>query len=377
MRVAVVHSFYRSGQPSGENAIVLEQVEALKRAGHEVELIAKSSDVEFSQTWSSVRAGINVAFGTGFDPTHLLRNFEPEIVHVHNTFPNVSLKWLAPFRDRLVVTLHNYRTVCANGLLFRDGRVCLECVRNSSIAGLKHGCYRDSRTATLPLTIRNYGGARNHPVIAEARTVVCLSQGALDLFQSLGVSPDKLKLVPNGIDDPMTDQFETANNRWIFAGRLSSEKGIGELVEMWPENERLDVFGGGPLLADLQQHERADIRLMGAIERDELLKVLPRYSGLIFPSSCLEMQPTIILEALAAGVPIVARINNAGSEIVDGNNCGAVFNSSEELKSSLTFIRQQGRDLRQRCREVFQEKYSRQAWLSRQVALYYEILRGS
>ena len=377
MRIAVVHSFYRSGQPSGENAVVLQQVETLRNAGHEVKLVASYSDEETRKRYSTVRAGANVMLGRGFDPTDRLNNFGPEIVHVHNTFPNISLKWLHAFRNRLVVTLHNFRTVCANGLLFRDGRVCLECPTQSAMAGLLHGCYRNSRLATLPLTIRNSKGPGKHPLLSEATAIVCLSHKALDLFRAFGVDRSKLMLVPNGISQPSTGQSTSGNGRWAFAGRLSSEKGILELVDSWPPGESLDIYGDGPLKAAIENLHRPGVRLCGALGRRDLIQTLSEYQGLVFPSSCFEMQPTVVLEALAGGVPVIAKRENAGGEIVFNYNCGATYGSSESIDDAMKYVKEQGLQLRRRSRLVFEEFFTQAAWLERQLLVYSEVMRNS
>ena len=67
------------------------------------------------------KAGWSVALGRGFHPTEELRWFRPDVVHVHNLFPNFSTGWLARCPTPVVATLHNFRSVRANGLLFRSG----------------------------------------------------------------------------------------------------------------------------------------------------------------------------------------------------------------------------------------------------------------
>ena len=94
MRIAVVHSFYSSSQPSGENRVVEDQVALLRDAGHEVLLVARHTDEESERSLYAVRAAGWVATGRGGDPTAQLRAFAPDIVHVHNLFPNIGTRWM-------------------------------------------------------------------------------------------------------------------------------------------------------------------------------------------------------------------------------------------------------------------------------------------
>ena len=157
MRVAMLHNRYRTGQPSGENTVVAQTVDLLRNAGHEIDLYARNSDdiaamsrkdralLPFHSVWS---------FSAERDLTHLLQAQRPDVVHVHNTFPLFSASVLrAAYRLDLpvVATLHNFRLLCANAVLQRDGRPCESCVGKLPLAAVRHGCYRESRAQTLPL----------------------------------------------------------------------------------------------------------------------------------------------------------------------------------------------------------------------------------
>src|SRR4051794_9618955 len=107
MKVAVVHSFYSSAQPSGENQVVLDQVEYLRRAGHDVLVVDRHTDETKDAVLFSSRAGLTAASGIGASPATVLRRFVPDVVHLHNTFPNWGPTWLRVWGPRTVVTLHN------------------------------------------------------------------------------------------------------------------------------------------------------------------------------------------------------------------------------------------------------------------------------
>src|SRR2546421_567820 len=89
-RIAVVHSFYTSQVPSGENAVVAAQVESLRNNGLDVELFATATDEVAGQRWNPARSAARVATGHGRSPGRALRDFQPDVVHVHNLFPNWS-----------------------------------------------------------------------------------------------------------------------------------------------------------------------------------------------------------------------------------------------------------------------------------------------
>ena len=122
MRIAVVHSYYSNRMPSGENVVVDLQVNALRRAGHDVRVISRrQEDVERSRTYP-VSAALRAATNRGWGAHGKIGDFDPAIVHVNNLFRNFGRSWAERYPSRLVVTLHNYRAICAAGTLTRDGQ---------------------------------------------------------------------------------------------------------------------------------------------------------------------------------------------------------------------------------------------------------------
>jgi glycosyltransferase involved in cell wall biosynthesis len=130
-RIAIVHSFYSHRTPSGENVVVQAQVDALREAGHDVELVAQCAEEREARRSYPLEAAATAASGIGPSPVRQLQRFGPDVVHVHNLFPNFGTRWLRRWRGPLVATLHNFRPVCSNGYLFRDGHVCTLCIDSS------------------------------------------------------------------------------------------------------------------------------------------------------------------------------------------------------------------------------------------------------
>jgi hypothetical protein len=90
VRIAMVHSFYSSSQPSGENTVVLNEVDALRRAGHEVALFAAHTDELEGEVFYKLRSGLRVATGYGRNPLKAIKDFSPDVVHVHNIHRPIS-----------------------------------------------------------------------------------------------------------------------------------------------------------------------------------------------------------------------------------------------------------------------------------------------
>ena len=377
MKVALVHSFYRSDAPSGENVVVLRQVEALKAAGHEVLVVARHTDGEMKSRLYGLTSAMRVATGVGPDPTPELRTFQPDVVHVHNLFPNFGERWLDSWDGPLVATLHNFRPICANALLYRDGRVCTLCPDGDRWASLRYACYRDSRMATLPLAIKNARGIDRNRLLSRANRIIVLSERSRAAYVDTGdpAITAKMVVIPNGIEDRSVSGRVTPRH-WAFVGRLSAEKGIKEVIQSWPGSELLRVVGGGPLEAELRAVNKVGVTFDGRLRPDQVDEVLRSSWGLVFPSRCKEGFPTVIAEASMHGIPMLARSGNSGADFVEHTASGLAYQSESDLPTMLDAVRDQYDDMAGASRQAYLTELSLVAWLRRLEQMYKSIVTG-
>ena len=121
--------------------------------------------------------------------------FEPDVVHVHNTFPELSpsVFWAARREGVPVVqTLHNFRHVCANTTLFRDGRRCEKCVGRLGWSAIRHGCYANSTARTAVVVARNvlHRGLGTYARAVDA--YITLNNFNREIFRRGGIPENKL-----------------------------------------------------------------------------------------------------------------------------------------------------------------------------------------
>ncbi|GAA4840228.1 glycosyltransferase [Actinomycetospora corticicola] len=385
MRVALVHSFHHSDVPSGENVVVNAQEEALLAAGHEVLVVAQDNDVRSRRRTYPLEAAATVVTGFGPDPTEMLRRIAPDVVHVHNLFPNFGTRWLPRWEGPLVATLHNFRPICPAGTLLRDGHRCTDCTTDPR-AAVRHRCFQESRVATLPLAVAGRRGAPHHPVIARADRLITISERAAAEYRAVGVGAERLVVVPNAVPDDEPGPVRSAvehelDPRWLFLGRLSAEKGVGELLARWPAGLRLDVVGSGWLEADLRaaHADRPEIRFLGALSNVEVRTRLAGYTGLVVPSLWAEAGPPLTyVEALAAGVPVVAVEGNGAADDIARNGTGLVVGKEfvEDLAIALKDVARDRPRLGPRARAVYEQHFSTGAWVRALTDVYREAARG-
>lgn len=208
MKILLVHEYYRSSSPSGEDKVYEKEMKLLKDSGLKVESLV------FRNDWIGTKQGHSVlktALYTPWSPVgksmirDAIRKFHPDVVHFHNTFPVFSQSAIIQAKRMgvpTVQTLHNFRTICAQAILMRNSNICNECVvKKSSLPALTHRCYRNSFFATLPLALN----ISLHRILKTWQTkvdrIIVLSEFNRKVFESAGFPVDKLRVKPNFFKD--------------------------------------------------------------------------------------------------------------------------------------------------------------------------------
>ncbi len=202
----VVHNEYRSAFPSGENRIVEDEIEGLRRAGVEVQPYLRSSD-ELESMSVRDRMGAALAPLTGGSSRHAFRDaarsFRPDVVHLHNPYPLISprlITWCRRMGIPVVATIHNFRLRCMNGQLYRDGAVCTLCESSATtLPGVTRGCYRESlpESALMGTALMVHRGAWSH-----VTRFIAVSDFVAERLESWGIDPQRIVVKVNPVDDP-------------------------------------------------------------------------------------------------------------------------------------------------------------------------------
>jgi glycosyltransferase involved in cell wall biosynthesis len=310
MRILQVHNRYRI--PGGEDVVVESEAEQLRDGGHEVHQYSTTNpvgrlgavrDLALSP-WNPLRAREVAA---------VARRIRPDVVHVHNTWFHLSPAVFAAARSSgaaVVATLHNYRAVCASYTLLRDGSPCERCVDERSVrSALRYGCYGGSRVLTAAPAATIALSRRRGTWHSDVDAVVVLTDFARDVFERAGLPDDRLVVKPNFAADPgPRPASPSASRRVLFVGRLAEEKGVRQLLQAWrdagPSGLTLEVAGDGPL-RELVERE-PNVVSLGWISPDQTRELMLNSRTLVFPSQWYEGLSLTMVEAMAAGLPVLS-----------------------------------------------------------------------
>jgi glycosyltransferase involved in cell wall biosynthesis len=314
VKVVVAHNRYREAVPSGENVIVDTEIAQLTDAGVEVVPFLRSSDsIRDLPPAQKLLLPLSPITGRAAqrDLSALLAEHRPDVLHLHNPYPLLSPEVVRTAHHHgvpVVQTVHNYRHVCSSALYFRDGHNCRDC-RGKAFGwpAVVHRCYRDSaaQSAVMATTLSVHRGTWR----SVDRFIALTDQIAAHLVD-YGIPAARIVVKPNALPDP--GEPEPLGDGFLYAARLSPEKGLSLLLDAWqghPDGALgpLRIAGDGELrpLAERAAAERGDVTYLGPLDRSQMAVARQAAAVIVAVPTWDDVLPTVILEAMAAGRPVV------------------------------------------------------------------------
>jgi glycosyltransferase involved in cell wall biosynthesis len=368
MKLLLVHNHYQ--QRGGEDVVFEAEADLLEAHGHHVlRYQARNDGLDEVPGWTLARRTVYNE-RTRREVKALLARERPAIVHVHNTLPVISPAVYFAARDAgvpVVQTLHNYRLLCPSAVLFRAGGICEACLhREIALPGIRHACYRGSRAATgavaLMLATHRLLGTWQRSV----DLYIALSRFAREKFIEGGLPGSRIVVKPNFTRDPGLTR--TGGDYALFVGRLSVEKGVQPLLEAWRLLDGripLRVIGDGPQ-ADLVSSAARNGLAVQYLGRQDPATVASAMAGarfLVFPSVWYETFGLAIIEAFAAGLPVLASDLGAMSDLVRHGDTGLLFRpgDSRHLADQVEWALAHPDEMREmgvRARREYENRYT-------------------
>lgn len=351
MKILIAHNHYGNYATGGEAMVFHAETNLLKKHGFEV-LTYERSNSELNN--KNLRKRLNTVLHlhwseqTIAEVGKIMDEFKPNVLHVHNYkfLITPSIFYAAKQRGiKTVLTLHNYRLMvpCGN-FMTKDGKVCEKCLTENPINILKYRCSQGSFLKSfLQYRLFTKTKFKLNQLVDLVDTYIVLSSFAKNKLEQTGVPAEKIVVKPNFITTDNITELHTKKERAVFIGRLSFEKGLLNLIEDWSSiNYPLYIIGTGPLenKARKLSESNKNIVFLGNMENRKVKEFLAESSFLVFPSTWYEGMPITILEALNAGIPVIATHLGPRKEMIKNGINGFLYENgnSKDFKEKVNML---------------------------------------
>ncbi len=389
MKILLCHNYYQ--QVGGEDRVYADEIALLESYGHEVHRYSVHNDVIGDGTRQKLQLAKSTIWNSELakEISDLVRQRNIRVVHFHNTFPLISPAAYAAARDAgaaVVQSLHNYRLLCPRADFIRDGQICEQCLgKTFPWPSVVHSCYRGSREITAVVASM----LATHRVLGTFKRCIdrfiALTPFSQSKFAEGGLPPEKIRVKMNFVAP--TPEVGTGRGGYgFYLGRLTPEKGISTMLEAWSkldDSRVLRIAGKGPdaNLVRAAVERRKNVEYVGGDRTNkEIHQLLADAAFLVLPTLNYEGCPKEIIEAYAAGTPVLASRIGAIQDLVadDHTGCHVELGSVDDLATKAEELfgdPQRLNRMRTAARSLFEREFTAEANYHQLMGIYDEALR--
>ena len=338
MKALLIHDFYR--HYGGEDAAAMADKALLESNNQDVLLYARDNcEIRDFSLLEKLKLPIQTVYSwrTRMELRQLVKHRRPDVAYVHNFFPLISpsvYHVLHSLGVPIIQVIHDYRFFCPNGWFFTQGQICERCKAGNYINAVRFRCYRDSYLSSA-IAASSIGMNRLAGILEKIDAFVCLTNFLKQKLLEAGIQQERIFVKPNFIDASQITPAYGQGEYALFLGRLSREKGIWTLVRAFQRLKgiSLKIAGTGPMEAELRRFLKENavenVEMVGFKSGKEKWQLLAKSTFLVLPSEWYETFGLVILEAYAAGKPVVAsRMGSLPCLVKDGKS-GLLFTAGD------------------------------------------------
>jgi glycosyltransferase involved in cell wall biosynthesis len=316
----------------------------------------------------------------------LLAEFRPDVAHLHNIYHHLSPSILPVLRKAgvpTVMTAHDLKIACPNNKMYNTTGVCERCKGGRLSNVVRFRCVQDSLAASAIVAAEAAVNGSLRSYRDNVDRIVVPSRFFLEKFVEWGWPRETFRYIPNWLDATRIEADPRPGAYFLYLGRLAPEKGVATLIRAARQaGVRLAVAGDGPMRQELDA--LADgatdrIELFGFRSGEDLARLVRGARAVVAPSEWYENAPLSVLEAMAAGKPLLGSRIGGIPELIEEGRTGWLFKAGDvdALAGLLrkvadapdATLEAMGREGRTRV----ERDYNRQAYVDAMLALYAEI----
>jgi len=305
-KILILHNQYI--ERGGEDIAVEREINLLKEKYIVEEIIVNNKNTGFLNTITIFLTNSNYKINKIVEEK--LDNFQPDFIYIHNLWFTISLGVFKLFFKRnipIYLKIHNFRYFCTRSHMskkhFLKNTFCQACGKSKINLGI-YNKYFDSYLKSIFV---NRFGKKYIKIISDKRIVkIVLTNFHKKFLIDLGLNDEKINVIPNYLDLKEINNSESKLDNLIYAGRISKEKGIEDLILAFKKSNlkttTLNLIGDGPDLEKLKEdYSNSKIIFKGTLNNHDTLKHIKNAKAVITNTLMYEGQPTLLCEASALG----------------------------------------------------------------------------
>lgn len=331
MRVLNVHN--RHAGPGGMEVLFEAITTLLRSRGDEVVVLERDN-----KSIGGLSGKLN-AFGSMIysrsardEVRRILRDARPDVMHVHNLYPQLSPSILEAAREEgvpVVMSVQDFKLTCPTAQHLRGGEVCEKCLGGHEQWCAIHNC-RGSRAMSVAYAVRNAWHRRRRTIHDGVAAFLCCSKFVADQHVRGGLPAERVHVLNNFCDLPDAPARTSPGEYVAYVGRISPEKGIPILIEAARRTGLpVKIAGDASAMPELLKDVPVNVEFVGRVSRGAMPEFLMRARMLAVPSIWYEAFGIVCAEAMAYRLPVIASRMGGLPEVVDDGVTGLTVKAGD------------------------------------------------
>ena len=390
----------------GADKHFLDVRKLLEENGHQVAVFAMQHEKNLPNAWSKYfvsKVGYTNEYtawekikGTGrmffsFETTKkinlLLDEFKPDLVHIHNIYHQLSPAILFAIKKRgipIVMSVHDYKIISPNHALFLREEKYERCKNGKYYQCFFDRAIKNSYTKSFLAMFEMYWHERLGTYRKNIDLYLAPSEFVKKKLIEWGMDESKIAVFPHFISQnqnttilqyPVGDEKDFSGQKYfLYAGRISKEKGIDKLLEIFAKNKEFKLLIAGACENEFEIPKMQNVEYVGFLNQAKLVKYVRSALAVVSPSHLPETFGLIALDAISNGVPFIGFNEGAYGEIVENGDHGFLVRDEEEMQTKMQAL-WDGKVIfnPQKLEKMAQEKFGKAQYMAKIEKIFSEI----
>lgn len=296
------------------------------------------------------------SFEAKFKIRKLLKEFRPDIVHLHSIYHQISpsiLKEIKRMGVPIVMTVHDFKLIYPDRLPPVEERKLNEDKRWCYINFIKRKCFKNSYLKSFLVVLETKINQWTKIYDKHIDLYIAPRNFVKEALVTNGLSAKKIKVLPHFLNlkeleivqnhPKKIDRQAEKDEYFFYFGRISNEKGAKELIEIFKNNNNIKLYIAGRIFDGIKIPSRKNIRYLGFLSPEKIHYYIKNSLAVVSPSRIMETFGLVLMETHIQGKPFI------------GLDAGAYFEGVKEGQNG--FICKNMNDFEKVIKEVSQQKY--------------------
>lgn len=273
--------------------------------------------------------------------SQLLDDFQPDIVHIHNIYHQISPSILTEIKKRsipIVMTVHDYSLVCPNYLMDCNEKNWENIENKSWLYFVKNKCFKNSYLKSFLVILKFHFHKYLNIYDKNIDLYISPSQFTKNILVKNGLPENKIIVLPhfyakNSLEEKI--QVSIRKKYVLYAGMLSKNKGVKELVAVFQNIKNVSLYLAGRKEEGFNLKKRENIKYIGFLSHKELSRYIKNALFVVSFSRLPETFGLIALDAISNGKPFIGFNSGAYGEIIKNAKSGYICKDLDEIKEKI------------------------------------------